>query len=190
MRASVWAVPGRVIGVPPQSLEDQMQPQQVHYVGPQAKEDCSQALGFNVVYPVRFWPYWFWNRNVYSAPAPPLSLQSTPQFAWFHRFAAREQFASGWRVYDSWMRLDLDFYLILWKGKASGATGMEWVCFTYRKRHEFWGSRGRMLWSKCLCFPKSCVKILMPDVMVLVGRAFSGCLNHERGALITQICAF
>lgn len=91
---------------------------------------------------------------------------------------------------DSWMKLDLDFYLILEKVKASRTTGMEWVCFTYRKRHEFVGSRDSMIWSECLYLPNSYVKILMPDVMILVGGAFRGCLNHEHGALITQISAF
>lgn len=46
-----------------------------------------------------------------------------------------------------------------------------------------------VLWTECLCpsAPRSYVEILMPNVMVLGGAGFEGCLSLEGGVLCKNL---
>lgn len=47
-----------------------------------------------------------------------------------------------------------------------------------------------LLWTECLCpsAPRSYVEILMPNVMVLGGAGFEGCLSLKCDSVLLNVC--
>lgn len=151
--------PEESLGWPPKVWGAYLQPQQVHYVEPWAQEDCSQALGFNVVYPVRLGTYLrsvksplffffyasFLERECLLCACPTIVFakrEAVPFIPQVHSWRAvclrmngvlsLPHFWFGW-----WMRRDWGFDLILEQGKTSGATGTEWMCFAFYQDMNF-----------------------------------------------------